>query len=165
MAPVWEIWFSALSATLLSTVQGSFREWWNSTSFGLNDLEALVTVAHEAKEWIATHALKRCNASHEASGLSGASFDYTSFETLRSKGILRPFKHGSTSSPWCNFPGERHSKPRQSKEGSTTGRHCIWDGNAVVVLVKVRFRYWLNVPVSNDLARSHSSHRTQVSFQ
>jgi hypothetical protein len=25
----------------------------------LNDLEALLTVAHEAKEWIAAHALKR----------------------------------------------------------------------------------------------------------
>ena len=34
-------------------------EWRNSTSFGLNDLEALLTVAREAKEWIATHALKR----------------------------------------------------------------------------------------------------------
>jgi len=31
----------------------------NGTSFGLNDLEALVTVAHEAKEWIAAHVLKR----------------------------------------------------------------------------------------------------------
>ena len=33
-------------------------EWRNGISFGLNDLEALVTVAREAKEWIATHALK-----------------------------------------------------------------------------------------------------------
>ena len=33
--------------------------WRNGTSFGLNDLEALVSVAREAKEWIATHALKR----------------------------------------------------------------------------------------------------------
>ena len=33
--------------------------WRNGTSFGLNDLQALVTVAHEAKEWIATHVLKR----------------------------------------------------------------------------------------------------------
>ena len=31
----------------------------NSTSFGLNDLEALVTVARDAREWISTHALKR----------------------------------------------------------------------------------------------------------
>jgi hypothetical protein len=33
--------------------------WHNGTSFGLNDLEALVSVAREAKEWISTHALKR----------------------------------------------------------------------------------------------------------
>jgi hypothetical protein len=33
--------------------------WRNGTSFGLSDLEALVTVAHQAKEWIAAHALKR----------------------------------------------------------------------------------------------------------
>ena len=33
--------------------------WRNGTSFGLNDLEALVTVAREAKEWIAAHVLKR----------------------------------------------------------------------------------------------------------
>jgi hypothetical protein len=32
--------------------------WRNSTSFGLNDLEALLTVAREAKEWIVTHPLK-----------------------------------------------------------------------------------------------------------
>jgi hypothetical protein len=31
----------------------------NSSSFGLNDLEALLTVAHEAKAWIAAHVLKR----------------------------------------------------------------------------------------------------------
>jgi hypothetical protein len=31
----------------------------NGTSFGLNDLEALMTVAHEAKQWIAAHVLKR----------------------------------------------------------------------------------------------------------
>ena len=33
--------------------------WGNGTSFALNDLEALVTVAREAKEWIAANALKR----------------------------------------------------------------------------------------------------------
>ena len=33
--------------------------WRNGTSFGLNDLEALVTVAREAKEWMAAHVLKR----------------------------------------------------------------------------------------------------------
>jgi hypothetical protein len=33
--------------------------WRNGTSFGLNDLEALLTVAHQAKEWIAAHGVKR----------------------------------------------------------------------------------------------------------
>ena len=33
--------------------------WCNDTSFGLNDVEALMNVAFEAKEWIAAHALKR----------------------------------------------------------------------------------------------------------
>ena len=32
--------------------------WRNGTSFGLNDLEALLTVAREAKDCIAVHALK-----------------------------------------------------------------------------------------------------------
>ena len=32
--------------------------WRNGTSFGLNDLEALLTVAREAKEWMTAHALK-----------------------------------------------------------------------------------------------------------
>ncbi len=31
----------------------------NGTSFGLNDLEALVTVVRDAKEWMTAHALKR----------------------------------------------------------------------------------------------------------
>jgi putative transposase len=34
------------------------KGWRNGTSFGLNDLEALVSVAHEGKEWISVHALK-----------------------------------------------------------------------------------------------------------
>ena len=33
--------------------------WRNGTSFGLNDLEALVTIVREAKEWNSAHALKR----------------------------------------------------------------------------------------------------------
>ncbi|MGH7182874.1 MAG: hypothetical protein ACREJN_12970 [Nitrospiraceae bacterium] len=33
--------------------------WRNGTSFGLIDLDALLTVAREAKEWMATHAVKR----------------------------------------------------------------------------------------------------------
>ena len=33
--------------------------WRNGTSFGLNDLEALMNVAFEAKEWITAHTLRR----------------------------------------------------------------------------------------------------------
>jgi hypothetical protein len=33
--------------------------WRNGTSFGPHDLEALMNVALEAKEWIASHVLKR----------------------------------------------------------------------------------------------------------
>jgi hypothetical protein len=33
--------------------------WRNGTSFVLNDLEALVSVDHEARQWIAAHVLKR----------------------------------------------------------------------------------------------------------
>ncbi|NWF73357.1 MAG: hypothetical protein HXY51_10010 [Nitrospirae bacterium] len=33
--------------------------WRSGTSFGLNGLESLVTVARDAKEWIAAHVLKR----------------------------------------------------------------------------------------------------------
>jgi hypothetical protein len=46
-----------------TTFSRSYKErsgkWSNATSFGLNDLEALLTVASEAKEWIAGHVLKR----------------------------------------------------------------------------------------------------------
>jgi hypothetical protein len=47
------------STTFSRPFKDQSRMWHNGTSFGLNDLEALVTVAHEAKEWIATHVLKR----------------------------------------------------------------------------------------------------------
>ena len=33
--------------------------WRNGTAFGLSDLDALVTVACEAREWISAHDLKR----------------------------------------------------------------------------------------------------------
>ena len=33
--------------------------WRNGTSFGFSDLEALVTVAREAKEWMTAHVMKR----------------------------------------------------------------------------------------------------------
>ena len=46
-----------------TTFSRSYKErsgkWSNGTSFGLNDLEALLTVAYEAKEWIAAQVLKR----------------------------------------------------------------------------------------------------------
>ena len=47
--------------------------WRNGTSFGINDLEALLTVAREAKEWMATHALRANLRLWEASGPPGAS--------------------------------------------------------------------------------------------
>jgi hypothetical protein len=40
-------------------VKAQIKVWRNGTSFGLNDLEALVTLALQAKEWISVHALKR----------------------------------------------------------------------------------------------------------
>ena len=46
-----------------TTFSRSYKEqsgkWRNGTSFGINELEALLTVAHEAKELIAAHVLKR----------------------------------------------------------------------------------------------------------
>jgi hypothetical protein len=50
--------------------------WRNSTSFDLNDLEALVTLACDAKDWIAAHALKRCAPSMGSLRPSGASLTY-----------------------------------------------------------------------------------------
>ena len=47
------------SMTFSRSYKDQSANWRNGTSFGLNDLEALLTVAGEAKEWIATHVLKR----------------------------------------------------------------------------------------------------------
>jgi hypothetical protein len=47
------------STTFSRPFKDQTGEWRNGTSFGLNDLEALVSVARDAKEWIAAHALKR----------------------------------------------------------------------------------------------------------
>ena len=51
------------SVILLSPFSVPFKNqsgaWRNETSFGLNNLKALVNVAREAKEWISAHALKR----------------------------------------------------------------------------------------------------------
>jgi hypothetical protein len=58
------IWENASKQGLFfsTTFSRSFKDqsgtWRNGASFGLNDLEALVTVAREAKEWMAAHALK-----------------------------------------------------------------------------------------------------------
>ena len=46
------------STTFSRSFKGQSGAWRNGTSFGLNDLEALHIVAHEAKEWMAAHALK-----------------------------------------------------------------------------------------------------------
>jgi hypothetical protein len=37
----------------------SSSQWHNGSSFGLNDLEAVMNVAFEAKEWMTAHTLKR----------------------------------------------------------------------------------------------------------
>jgi hypothetical protein len=46
------------ATTFSRPFKDQFGAWRNGTSFGLNDLEALVTVARDAKEWISAHALK-----------------------------------------------------------------------------------------------------------
>ena len=47
------------STTFCRPFKDQSGEWHNSASFGLHDLEALLAVAAEAKEWITTHTLKR----------------------------------------------------------------------------------------------------------
>ena len=47
------------SATCSRPFKDQSGAWRNGTSFGLNDLEALLTVARDAKEWMAAHAMKR----------------------------------------------------------------------------------------------------------
>ena len=45
-----------------TTFSRSFKDqsgaWHNGTSFGLSDLEALLIVARDAKQWMTAHALK-----------------------------------------------------------------------------------------------------------
>ena len=57
------IWQNVSEKGFATTFSRPFKDqsgaWRNGTSFGLNDLEALLTAASEAKEWMATHALKR----------------------------------------------------------------------------------------------------------
>jgi hypothetical protein len=59
VAPVWEFGLPALGVILLPLVQGSVCDMVEWSPFELKDIEALVTVAREAKEWMATHHLKR----------------------------------------------------------------------------------------------------------
>ena len=47
------------STTFSRSYKDGSGKWSNGTSFGLNDLDALLTVAYEAKEWIDAHVLKR----------------------------------------------------------------------------------------------------------
>ena len=47
------------STTFSRPFKNQSGAWHNGTSFGLNDLEALLKVARAAKEWISAHALKR----------------------------------------------------------------------------------------------------------
>ena len=60
-ATIWEN-SSEKGPFFATTFSRPFRDqsgaWRNGTSFGLNDLEALLMVAREAKEWMAAHALK-----------------------------------------------------------------------------------------------------------
>jgi hypothetical protein len=46
------------STSFSRSFKGQSGAWRNRTSFGLNDLEALLTVAREAKEWMSAHVLK-----------------------------------------------------------------------------------------------------------
>jgi hypothetical protein len=60
-ATIWEN-VSEKGPFFSTTFTRSFKDqsgaWRNGTSFGLSDLEALLTVAREAKAWISTHAVK-----------------------------------------------------------------------------------------------------------
>jgi hypothetical protein len=47
------------STTFSRSYKDRSGKWSNGTSFGLNDLDALLILAYEAKEWIAAYVLKR----------------------------------------------------------------------------------------------------------
>lgn len=61
-ATIWENQ-SAKGPFFSTTFSRPFRDrsgqWRNGSSLGLNDLDALLTVAREAKEWIAAQGPKR----------------------------------------------------------------------------------------------------------
>jgi hypothetical protein len=62
MATIWQnvsekgLFFATTFSRLFKDQAGAWR---NGTLFGLNDLEALMNVAFEAKEWMTAHTLKR----------------------------------------------------------------------------------------------------------
>ena len=60
-ATIWEN-ISEKGTFFATTFSRPFKDqsgaWRNGTSFGLNDLEDLVTVARDSREWISAHALK-----------------------------------------------------------------------------------------------------------
>jgi hypothetical protein len=47
------------ATTFSRPIKDQSGAWRNDTSFGLYDLEALMNVAFEAKEWMTAHTLKR----------------------------------------------------------------------------------------------------------
>ena len=49
---------SFFSTTFSRPFKDQSGAWRNAASFGLNDLEALLNVALEAKEWISAHTFK-----------------------------------------------------------------------------------------------------------
>ena len=61
-AKIWQnvinkgLFFTTIFSRPFTDQSGAWR---NGTSFGLNDLETLMIVAFEAKEWMTAHALKR----------------------------------------------------------------------------------------------------------
>jgi hypothetical protein len=61
-ATIWEN-MSKNGPFFATTFSRPFKDqsgaWRSGTSYGLNDLEALMNVALEAKEWIAAHVSKR----------------------------------------------------------------------------------------------------------
>jgi hypothetical protein len=65
LSPARRIWqnISEKGPFFATTFSRPFKDqsgaWRNSTSFGLSDLEALMNVAFEAKEWMTAHTLKR----------------------------------------------------------------------------------------------------------
>jgi hypothetical protein len=47
------------ATTFSRPFKGQSGVWRNGTSFGLSDLDALMNVAFEAKEWMTAHTLRR----------------------------------------------------------------------------------------------------------